>query len=214
MYNKFQLRVRIRSIGAILWLHIENFVSNLMPQAVKISSPNCDEGFHPSSRHIGHQSLPKVQEVWSITCNSKPVISPQIETERKWYVAKKTMRVQKGPKRSHVQHFRDQLIHQIDWERFLYIRGKWNMIAYSLTSILCIFELLCFLTSAPLSVQLIRVSMWHFGRPFKLLIQSFNLYCSAYHLLKGFATLSVLLHVYVVKCSDVYMAIDWLIFGV
>lgn len=123
------------------------------------------------------------------------------------------MWVQKGPHRSHAQHFRDQLIHQIDWERFLYIRGKWHMVAYSLTSISCIFELFCFLTSAPLSLQLIRVSISHYGRPFKLWIQSFNLYCSAYHLLRGIATLSVLLHVYVVTCSDVYLAIDWLILG-
>lgn len=87
------------------------------------------------------------------------------------------------------------------------------MIAYSLTSISYIFELLCFLTSAPLSFQLIRVSISHFGRPFKLLIQSFNLYCIAYHLLRGITSLSVLVHVYVVTCSDVYLAIDWLILG-
>lgn len=83
------------------------------------------------------------------------------------------------------------------------------MIAYSLTSISCIFELFYFLTSAPF--QLIRVSISDFGRPFKLLIQSFNPYCSADYLLRGIATLSVLLHVYVVTCLDVYLAIDWLI---
>lgn len=88
------------------------------------------------------------------------------------------------------------------------------MIAYSLTSVQCIFELFYFLTSAPSSFKLIRVSISDFGRPFKLLIQSFNSYCSADYLLRDIATLSVLLHVYVVTCSDVYLAIDWLIFGV
>lgn len=57
----------------------------------------------------------------------------------------------------------------------------------------------------------IGVSISDFGRPFKLLIQSFNPYCSADYLLRGIATLSVLLHVYVVTCLDVYLAIDWLI---
>ncbi len=85
------------------------------------------------------------------------------------------------------------------------------MIAYSLTSISCIFELFYFLTSAPLSFEFIRVSISDFGRPFKLLIQSFNPYCSADYLLMGVATLSVLLHVYVLTCLDVYLAIDWLI---
>lgn len=85
------------------------------------------------------------------------------------------------------------------------------MIAYSLTSVSFIFELFDFLTSAPLSFKLIRVSISDFGRPFKLLIQSFNPYCSAHYLLRGIAALSVLLHVYFVTCLDAYLAIDWLI---
>lgn len=62
-----------------------------------------------------------------------------------------------------------------------------------------------------LSFKLIRVSISDFGRPFKLLIQSFNPHCSADYLQRGIATLSVLLQVYVVTCLDVYLAIDWLI---
>ena len=46
----------------------------------------------------------------------------------------------------------------------------------------------------------------------KLLIKSFNSYWSADCLLRGTASLSVLLHVYVIMllCFDVYFAIDWL----
>lgn len=67
------------------------------------------------------------------------------------------------------------------------------------------------LTSAPLSFELIRISISDLGRTFKLLTQSFNPYCRADYLLRGIATLSVLLNVYVVTCLDVYLAIDWLI---
>lgn len=78
------------------------------------------------------------------------------------------------------------------WKLYEVLRGKWHMIAYSLTSISCIFELFYFLTSAPFSFQLIRVSISDFGRPFKLLIQSFNPCSSADYLLRGTATLSII----------------------
>lgn len=75
------------------------------------------------------------------------------------------------------------------------------MIAYSLTSVSCIFELSYFLTSAPFSFQLIRVIISDFGRPFKLSIQSFNPYCSADYLLSmGYCNI-----VSIITCLCCYM---------
>lgn len=90
---------------------------------------------------------------------------------------------------SHTERLTFNQIHQNFQTLIITIVWKFREVMtcdyYSLTSISCILELFCFLTSVHFTFQLIRVGISDLGGPFEFLTQSFNPYCSVDYLLRG-----------------------------